>query len=154
MTDPYVGQLTFLRVYSGILKSGETVLNSVKNKKERIGRLLQMHANERKEITEAEAGDIAAAVGLKDVTTGDTLCEVSAPIILERMEFPEPVISQAVEPKTKADQERWRLRLLVWLAKIRPSACAPTRIRPDHHLRYGRASPRNHRRPHASRIRC
>ena len=111
MTDPYVGQLTFLRVYSGILKSGETVLNSVKDKKERIGRLLQMHANERKEITESEAGDIAAAVGLKDVTTGDTLCDIAKPIILERMEFPEPVISQAVEPKTKA----------------RPSACAPTK---------------------------
>ena len=111
MTDPYVGQLTFLRVYSGILKSGETVLNSVKDKKERIGRLLQMHANERKEITEAEAGDIAAAVGLKDVTTGDTLCDVAKPIILERMEFPEPVISQAVEPKTKADQEKMALAL-------------------------------------------
>ena len=111
MTDPYVGQLTFLRVYSGVLKSGETVLNSVKNKKERIGRLLQMHANERKEITETEAGDIAAAVGLKDVTTGDTLCDVSQPIILERMEFPEPVISQAVEPKTKADQEKMALAL-------------------------------------------
>lgn len=106
MTDPYVGQLTFLRVYSGVLVSGETVLNSVKNKKERIGRLLQMHANERKEIKEAEAGDIAAAVGLKEVTSGDTLCDVAHPIILERMEFPEPVISQAVEPKTKADQEK------------------------------------------------
>ena len=111
MTDPYVGQLTFLRVYSGKLVSGETVLNSVKNKKERIGRLLQMHANERKEIKEAEAGDIAAAVGLKEVTSGDTLCEVSAPIILERMEFPEPVISQAVEPKTKADQEKMGIAL-------------------------------------------
>ena len=111
MTDPYVGQLTFLRVYSGVLKSGETVLNSVKDKKERIGRLLQMHANERKEITEAESGDIAAAVGLKDVTTGDTLCDVAQPVILERMEFPEPVISQAVEPKTKADQEKMALAL-------------------------------------------
>ena len=111
MTDPDVGQLTFLRVYSGILKSGETVLNSVKDKKERIGRLLQMHANERKEITEAESGDIAAAVGLKDVTTGDTLCDVAQPVILERMEFPEPVISQAVEPKTKADQEKMALAL-------------------------------------------
>ena len=111
MTDPYVGQLTFLRIYSGILKSGETVLNSVKDKKERIGRLLQMHANERKEITEAESGDIAAAVGLKDVTTGDTLCDIAQPIILERMEFPEPVISQAVEPKTKADQEKMAIAL-------------------------------------------
>ena len=111
MTDPYVGQLTFLRIYSGVLKSGETVLNSVKDKKERIGRLLQMHANERKEITEAESGDIAAAVGLKDVTTGDTLCDIAQPIILERMEFPEPVISQAVEPKTKADQEKMAIAL-------------------------------------------
>ena len=111
MTDPYVGQLTFLRVYSGILNSGDTVLNSVKNKKERIGRLLQMHANERKEIKFVEAGDIAAAVGLKEVTTGDTLCAIDAPIILERMEFPEPVISQAVEPKTKADQEKMALAL-------------------------------------------
>ncbi len=111
MTDPYVGQLTFLRVYSGLLNSGDTVLNSVKNRKERIGRLLQMHANERKEIKFVEAGDIAAAVGLKDVSTGDTLCAVDAPIILERMEFPEPVISQAVEPKTKADQEKMALAL-------------------------------------------
>lgn len=107
MTDPFVGQLTFLRVYSGVVNSGDTVLNSVKNKKERIGRLLQMHANERKEIKEVLAGDIAAAVGLKEVTTGDTLCAIDHPIILEKMEFPEPVISQAVEPKTKADQEKW-----------------------------------------------
>lgn len=111
MTDPYVGQLTFLRVYSGVLTSGETVLNSVKNKKERIGRLLQMHANERTEIKETEAGDIAAAVGLKEVTSGDTLCAIDAPVILERMEFPEPVISQAVEPKTKADQEKMGIAL-------------------------------------------
>ena len=111
MTDPYVGQLTFLRVYSGLLNSGDTVLNSVKDNKERIGRLLQMHANERKEIKFVEAGDIAAAVGLKSVTTGDTLCALDAPIVLERMEFPEPVISQAVEPKTKADQEKMALAL-------------------------------------------
>ena len=111
MTDPYVGQLTFLRVYSGVLNSGDTVMNSVKGQKERIGRLLQMHANERKEIKFVEAGDIAAAVGLKNVTTGDTLCAVDAPVILERMEFPEPVISQAVEPKTKADQEKIALAL-------------------------------------------
>ena len=111
MTDPYVGQLTFLRVYSGVLNSGDTVINSVKGQKERIGRLLQMHANDRKEIKFVEAGDIAAAVGLKNVTTGDTLCAIDAPIILERMEFPEPVISQAVEPKTKADQEKMALAL-------------------------------------------
>ena len=111
MTDPYVGQLTFLRVYSGLLNSGDTVLNSTKDNKERIGRLLQMHANERKEIKFVESGDIAAAVGLKSVTTGDTLCDINHPIILERMEFPDPVISQAVEPNTKADQEKMALAL-------------------------------------------
>ena len=111
MTDPYVGQLTFLRVYSGLLNSGDTVLNSTKDNKERIGRLLQMHANDRKEIKFVECGDIAAAVGLKAVTTGDTLCALDHPIILERMEFPDPVISQAVEPKTKADQEKMALAL-------------------------------------------
>ncbi len=111
MTDPYVGQLTFLRVYSGVLNSGDTVYNAVKSKKERIGRLLQMHANERAEIKEVHAGDIAAAVGLKDVTTGDTLCDPEKIITLERMEFPEPVISQAVEPRTKADQERMGIAL-------------------------------------------
>ncbi|MCU0765200.1 MAG: elongation factor G, partial [Burkholderiaceae bacterium] len=111
MTDPYVGQLTFLRVYSGVLASGDTVYNAVKGKKERIGRLLQMHANEREEIKEVRAGDIAAAVGLKDVTTGDTLCDPDRVITLERMEFPEPVISQAVEPKTKADQEKMGIAL-------------------------------------------
>src|SRR5690606_15407709 len=111
MTDPFVGQLTFIRVYSGVLNSGDTVLNSIKGKKERIGRLLQMHANNREEIKEVRAGDIAAAVGLKDVTTGETLSDVDSPIILERMEFPEPVISQAVEPKTKADQEKMGIAL-------------------------------------------
>ena len=111
MTDPYVGQLTFLRMYSGVLNSGDTALNANKGKKERIGRLLQMHANERKEIKEVLAGDIAAAVGLKEVTSGDTLCDASHPIMLEKMEFPEPVISQAVEPKTKADQEKMGLAL-------------------------------------------
>ncbi|MFN9480409.1 MAG: elongation factor G [Betaproteobacteria bacterium] len=111
MTDPYVGQLTFLRVYSGVLNSGDTILNAIKGRKERIGRLLQMHANEREEIKEVRAGDIAAAVGLKDVTTGETLCDPNRVITLERMEFPEPVISQAVEPKTKADQEKMGVAL-------------------------------------------
>lgn len=111
MTDPFVGQLTFVRVYSGILKKGATVLNSVKNKKERIGRIVQMMANDREEIEEIIAGDIAACVGLKEVTTGETLCDPSAPVILERMVFPEPVISQAVEPKTKADQEKMGIAL-------------------------------------------
>ncbi len=111
MTDPYVGQLTFLRVYSGVLNSGDTIYNPIKDRKDRIGRLLQMHANERAEIKEVRAGDIAAAVGLKDVTTGDTLCDPHRIITLERMEFPEPVISQAVEPKTKADQEKMGIAL-------------------------------------------
>ena len=110
-TDPYVGTLTFFRVYSGVLNSGDSVYNPVKDRKERIGRLLQMHANTREEIKEVRAGDIAAAVGLKDVTTGDTLCDLNKIITLERMEFPEPVIAVAVEPKTKADQEKMGLAL-------------------------------------------
>lgn len=111
MTDPFVGQLAFFRVYSGKINSGDTVYNSVKQKKERLGRILQMHANQREEIKEVLAGDIAAAVGLKDVTTGETLCDPENVIVLERMEFPEPVISQAVEPKTKADQEKMGIAL-------------------------------------------
>ncbi|GLU35798.1 elongation factor G [Trinickia caryophylli] len=111
MTDPFVGQLIFFRVYSGVVNSGDTVLNSTKDKKERLGRILQMHANQREEIKEVRAGDIAAAVGLKEATTGDTLCDPQHPIVLERMVFPEPVISQAVEPKTKADQEKMGLAL-------------------------------------------
>ena len=110
-TDPFVGTLTFFRVYSGVLNSGDMLYNSVKGKKERIGRILQMHSNSRVEIKEVRAGDIAAAVGLKDVTTGDTLCAQDAVIILERMEFPEPVISVAVEPKTQADQEKMGIAL-------------------------------------------
>ncbi len=110
-TDPFVGQLVFFRVYSGVLNSGDTVYNSVRQKKERIGRLLQMHANSREEIKEVRAGDIAAAVGIKDITTGDTLSDPNNVIVLERMEFPEPVISQAVEPKTKADQEKMGIAL-------------------------------------------
>ncbi|QKV54634.1 elongation factor G [Comamonas antarctica] len=111
MTDPFVGQLTFVRVYSGVLSKGDTVLNAVKGKKERIGRIVQMHANERLEVEEIRAGDIAACVGLKDVTTGETLADVNDPIILERMVFPEPVIAQAVEPKSKADQEKMGIAL-------------------------------------------
>src|SRR3990167_2744417 len=110
-TDPYVGTLTYFRVYSGVLRSGDTVYNPIKDREERIGRLLQMHANERKEIKEVYAGDIAAAVGLKQVTTGDTLCSEDDVIILEKMTFPEPVISVAVEPKTKADQEKMSIAL-------------------------------------------
>ncbi|MBI4741508.1 MAG: elongation factor G [Betaproteobacteria bacterium] len=111
MTDPYVGQLTFIRVYSGVLKSGDTIYNPIKGRKERIGRVLQMHANNREEIKEVLAGDIAACVGLKEVTTGETLCDPSAVITLERMEFPEPVIHVAVEPKTKQDQEKMGIAL-------------------------------------------
>ena len=110
-TDPFVGTLTFFRVYSGKLESGTGVYNSVKEKKERVGRMVQMHANSREEIKEVLAGDIAAAIGLKDVTTGDTLCDIDSPIVLERMEFPEPVISVAVEPKSKPDQEKMGIAL-------------------------------------------
>ena len=111
MTDPFVGQLIFFRVYSGVVKAGDTIYNPIKGKKERIGRILQMHANNREELKEVRAGDIAAAVGLKDVTTGDTICDVKKPMILERMIFPEPVIHVAVEPKTKADQEKMGIAL-------------------------------------------
>ncbi|NVF14447.1 elongation factor G [Vreelandella maris] len=110
-TDPFVGTLTFIRVYSGVLKSGDGVYNSVKQKKERVGRIVQMHANSREEIKEVLAGDIAACIGLKDVTTGDTLCDIDNKIVLERMEFPDPVISVAVEPKSKADQEKMGVAL-------------------------------------------
>jgi elongation factor G len=110
-TDPFVGTLTFVRVYSGVLNSGDSVINSVKSKKERIGRMVQMHANQREEIKEVCAGDIAALIGMKDVTTGDTLCSLDDRIVLERMEFPEPVISVAVEPKSKADQEKMGVAL-------------------------------------------
>ena len=120
LNDKYVGNLTFIRVYSGVLKSGDTVINSVKGTRERIGRLVQMTAADRTEIEEVRAGDIAAAIGLKDVTTGETLCDEKAPIILERMEFPEPVIHVAVEPKTKADQEKMGIALNR-LAKEDPS---------------------------------
>ncbi|CAL4043480.1 Elongation factor G [Buchnera aphidicola (Phyllaphis fagi)] len=126
-TDPFVGNLTFFRVYSGIVKSGDTVLNSGKLQKERFGRIVQMHANKREEIKEVRAGDIAAAIGLKNVTTGDTLCDINNPIVLEKMEFPEPVISIAIEPKTKTDQEKMGLSLNR-LAKEDPSF----RVHTDH----------------------
>ena len=119
-TDPFVGNLTFFRVYSGVLNSGDTIFNPVKGKKERVGRILQMHSNDRKEIKEVRAGDIAAAVGMKDVTTGDTLCDINNKITLERMEFPDPVISVAVEPRTKPDQEKMGVALQK-LAKEDPS---------------------------------
>ena len=148
LNDPFVGNLTFFRVYSGTLNSGDQC-TCRPNRNERIGRLLQMHASERSEIKEVRAGDIAAAVGLKDVTTGDTLSDPGKVIILEKMEFPEPVISVAVEPKTKVDQEKMGLALQR-LAKEDPSFRVSHRsgIRPDHHFRHGRAAPRNHRRSH------
>jgi elongation factor G len=110
-TDPFVGTLTFFRVYSGVLSSGDTIYNAVKKKKERVGRIVQMHANSREEVKEVYAGDIAAAIGLKDVTTGDTLCDINSVIVLERMQFPDPVISVAVEPKTKADEDKMGVAL-------------------------------------------
>lgn len=119
-TDPFVGNLTFFRVYSGVVRSGDTIFNSIKSKKERFGRIVQMHANKREEIKEVRSGDIAAAIGLKDVTTGDTLCDQNFHIVLERMEFPEPVISISVEPKTKSDQEKMGVALNR-LAKEDPS---------------------------------
>ena len=106
MTDPFVGQLAFVRVYSGVMKSGSMVYNATKGKTERVGRLLKMHANKREEIKEIYAGDIAAAVGLRSVTTGDTICDEKKPVVLESMVFPEPVIHLAIEPRTKADQEK------------------------------------------------
>ena len=106
MTDPFVGHVTYIRVYSGVLKTGQSVYNSTRKMRERMGRLLRMHANKREEIESIEAGDIAACVGLKNVTTGDTLCDEDKPIVLENIDFPAPVISVAIEPKTKADQEK------------------------------------------------
>src|SRR5262249_24945390 len=111
MTDPFVGSLTFVRVYSGVLNSGTQVLNSTKDNRERVGRMLQMHANHREDIKEARAGDIVAIAGLKNTTTGDTLCDPAEPVVLERMEFPEPVIEVAVEPKSKGDQEKMGVAL-------------------------------------------
>jgi elongation factor G len=127
LNDPFVGNLTFFRVYSGTLNSGDQLHVPNKNRNERIGRILQMHASERSEIKEVRAGDIAAAVGLKDVTTGDTLCDPHKVIILEKMEFPEPVISVAVEPKTKVDQEKMGLALQRSRRRIPRSACTPIR---------------------------
>ena len=153
MTDPFVGQLTFIRVYSGVMTAGSTVFNSTKQKTERLGRLLKMHANKREEIKEVYAGDIAAAVGLKTVTTGDTICDEKNPVVLESMDFPEPVISLAIEPKTKADQEK----LGQGLGKL--MAEDPTfRVKTDQadrrsrHRRHGRAAPRDHRRPPEARV--
>ena len=155
MTDPFVGQLTFIRVYSGVLTSGSSVYNTTKGRNERVGRLLKMHANKREEIKEVYAGDIAAAVGLKQVRTGDTLCDEKKPVVLESMDFPEPVISLAIEPKTKGDQEK----LGQGLAKL--MAEDPTfRVSTDEQTgqvvirRDGRAAPGDHRRPLEARVQC
>lgn len=126
-TDPFVGNLTFFRVYSGLVNSGDTVFNPVKSQRERLGRIVQMHANKREEIKEVRAGDIAAAIGLKDVTTGDTLCDPDNVIILERMEFPEPVISVAVEPKPKLTRKKWVWLWAVWRKKTHHSAYGLTK---------------------------
>ena len=151
--DPFVGKLAFFRVYSGTLKAGSYVLNATKGKKERIGRILQMHANHREEIDEVYAGDIAAAVGLKDTFTGDTLTDPDHPVILESMTFPEPVIEVKIEPKTKADQDKLGARAPA------PGRGGPDLPRPDRpgvgrdaHRRHGRAAPRRPRRPHDPRV--
>ena len=127
MTDPFAGQLTYFRVYSGTLKTGTSVYNITKNTKERIGRLLKMHANKREDIDEVYAGDIAAAVGLKGATTGDTLCDEKHAVLLEVMKFPEPVISMAIEPKTKQIRKSSDFLFRNWLRKTRLFACAPTK---------------------------
>ncbi len=153
MSDPFVGKLTYLRVYSGTLEKGTTVLNSTRDQKERIGRILQMHANHREDRDAVYTGDIVAVVGVKSTTTGDTLCDIGHPIVLESLEFPEPVIHVAVEPKTKADQDKLSKALFA-LSEEDPTFQSPLRPgdRPDGHLRNGRASPRGPRRPDASRV--
>ena len=152
MDDPFVGTITFCRVYSGHIESGTTVLNSTKDKKERVGRMLLMHANNREDIKEAYSGDIVALAGLKDTRTGDTLCDMQKPVILERMEFPEPVIEIAIEPKSKADQEKLGVALAK-LAAEDPSFRVSTdqESGPDHPQGDGRAASRHqgrHPAPH------
>ena len=127
MTDPFVGKLAYFRVYSGVMNSGSYVLNATKDKKERVGRILQMHANKRHELEKVYSGDIAAAIGFKFSTTGDTICDEQHPVILESMEFPEPVIDIAIEPKTKAGQDKMGELLQNWLRRIRPSVLIQTK---------------------------
>jgi hypothetical protein len=154
MTDPYSGQLAFFRVYSGKMSAGESIYNVAKGRKERVGRLLRMHANKREDIQEIMAGDICAAVGLKTVSTGDTICDDKHPIILESIDFPTPVIQLAVEPKTKADQEKMGMA-------IREAGPGRSHVprrdrsgnRADHSFRHGRTAPGNHRGPHDARVR-
>ena len=153
MTDPFVGQLAFIRVYSGKLNAGESIYNVTKGRRERIGRLVKMHANKREEITEILAGDICAAVGLKTVVTGDTICDEKHPISLESIDFPEPVIQLAIEPKTKADQEKLGMAIQK-LVQEDPDAEGLDRSGngPDDYRRHGRVAPGDHRRPHAARV--
>ena len=150
-TDPFVGKLAYFRVYSGKVESGTTVYNSVKDTNERMGRILQMHSNHRKDIDCCYAGDIAAVVGLKNTTTGDTLCDEKHPIILESMKFPEPVIRVAIEPKTKAGNEKMGIALAK-LAEEDPTFKTYTDEEDwsDHHRRHGRAAPGDHRGPSAA----
>ncbi len=153
MSDPFVGHVTYIRVYSGVLKAGSYVYNSTKSTRERVGRLLRMHANKREEIDAIYAGDIAACVGLKSVTTGDTLCDEDKAVVLENIEFPAPVISVAIEPKTKADQDKLG-NAMQRLAQEDPTfrVHSDRGYRPDHHFRHGRIAPGNHRGPHDARV--
>ena len=144
-TDPYVGKLCFFRVYSGTVEAGSTVYNSVKDSNERMGRILQMHANHRQDIECVYAGDIAAAVGLKNTTTGDTLCDAKHPVVLESMEFPEPVIRVAIEPKTKAGQEKMGIALAKLAEEDPTFAAIRMRNGPDDHRRHGRAASGDYR---------
>ena len=153
MSDPFVGSLTFIRIYSGVLATGSQVLNTVKDNRERIGRMLLMHANHREDVKEARAGDIVALAGLKNTTTGDTLSDPAHPVVLERMEFPDPVIEIAVEPKTKGDQEKMGQAL--GAARDRGPVLprrGRSRERPDRHQGDGRTAPRDHRRSHEARV--
>ena len=153
MTDPYSGQLAFFRVYSGKMTAGESIYNVAKGRKERVGRLMRMHANKREDIQEIMAGDICAAVGLKTVSTGDTICDENHPIVLEKIDFPTPVIQLAVEPKTKADQEKMGMAIAK-LAQEDPTFRVATdpETGPDHSFGHGRTAPRNHRGPHDARV--
>ena len=153
MTDPFVGKLCYFRVYSGVVHAGDIVYNSTKGKRERLGRILMMHANDRTDIDTCYTGDIAAAIGVKDTTTGDTFCDEKHPIILESMEFPEPVIRVAIEPKTRAGQEKMGIALSK-LAEEDPHLPHMDRRgnRSDHHCRYGRAAPADHRGAYAARV--
>ena len=150
MTDPHVGKLIYFRVYSGSLDKGRPCSTPRTGNKERIGRLLEMHANDREDLDAVYAGDIVAGIGLKNTKTGDTLCDPGNPIVLEELTFPEPVIHVAVEPKTKADQDKMG-KALARALRGRPDLPGPHRRgdRPDRHLRHGRAAPRGARRPHA-----